>query len=640
MELQEKPVVDKMRYYNLVALAGVAMVFALLAHPAFAATNPCPCIAFRLDDVQEYYLDKVQMKIMDEFQKKNASLTVGVIGYDFSYDKKLVSYLKDISKKGHAKVEIANHGWKHENFADLTESQQIGLFNKTNNELAGIFHKRPTVFITPFNLFNNYTLKALQKSKMTLISSGISEDMNKFVTAKGRLVLNRDAQGLYHVPSMTDFQIDVGNETKWTQIPYDKLIGSINFHTSKVGYDVVLLHPQNFAKMENGSYVDVVNSKAIDELGKIIDYARSKNMTIVTLSDIVDMGLPTSQSKPKTSHTTSVHLVTNQTNTTKTTLLTKPANASSLSLPVASQENNSQMGTITISMRYPNGDRVEAPLVSLRVYQDSNAAPYLVVNSISGNPYYLEPLPTGHQYKIQALVEGMLSSTDYVNLESQNQEINMGIADGGSIRATVYYNDAMTPVSNATVIVKSQDNATRGTGFTGPDGQTVRFYLASTNAGSDYYSIQVKIDDHLSYYNPPLQLLSGDADEVKIVTPWPSTVDSLITVRSINQSKILTSSDGDYFVDLFDSKGKEVSESRINLHGYAYFWNLRVGDYVFKTMDRASDTVIGSAAVTIDGLKTTIDIPVSMNKNFKTESVPQNVSVKSRLGPSPHPANE
>lgn len=620
-----------MRAYHVAALAGAALVCLLAGHPAFAAVNHCPCIAFRLDDIQTGYLNNVQMKIMDEFQKKNASLTIGVIGYDFSGDKKLVSYLKDLSKKGHAQVEIANHGWKHENFADLTESQQVGLINKTNNELVGIFHKRPTLFITPFNLFNNYTLKALQKSKMTQISSGISEDMNKFVTAKGRLVLNRDPQGLYHVPSMTDFQIDIGNETKWTSIPYSKLTGSISFYVSKIGYDVVLLHPQNFAKMENGTYVDVVNSKEIGELGKLIDYVRSKNMTIVTISDMVDMGLPTPPKPTHSNPVTAAHIATNQTNTTKTTALAKPANVTSVVLPNA-QENESQTGSISISMRYPNGDRVEAPLVSLRVYQDSNLEPYVMVKSISGNPYELEPLPLGHQYKIQALVEGMLSSTDYVNLESQKQSVDMGIADGGSIRATVFYNDGMTPISNATVIVKSQDNTTRGTGVTGPDGQTIRFYLASTNVGSDYYSIRVKIDDHLSYGNPPLQLMSGEADEVKIVTPWPSMVDNLITVRAINQSKAITSSSGAYYVDLFDSGGKELSESRINIHGDAYFWDLKVGDYVFKTVDRASDTMVGSASVTLDGTQNNIDIPVNVNKNFKTESVQQSVSIKGGTG--------
>ena len=72
--------------------------------------NQCPCIVFRLDDIQSFYLSDVQMKIMDLFQKKNASLSVGVIGYGLTEDTKLISYMKNNLKSGHAPLEIANHG--------------------------------------------------------------------------------------------------------------------------------------------------------------------------------------------------------------------------------------------------------------------------------------------------------------------------------------------------------------------------------------------------------------------------------------------------------------------------------------------------------------------------------------------------
>src|ERR1700682_2044888 len=34
--------------------------------PVAVSKNQCPCIAFRLDDVQEYYLSNVQTKLIDE----------------------------------------------------------------------------------------------------------------------------------------------------------------------------------------------------------------------------------------------------------------------------------------------------------------------------------------------------------------------------------------------------------------------------------------------------------------------------------------------------------------------------------------------------------------------------------------------
>jgi len=252
------------------------------------AKNQCPCIVFRLDDIQSYYLSDVQTTIIDEFHKKNASLTMGVIGYDFHSDTKLTSYLKDKLKPGNTPIEIANHGWKHENFATLNFSQQVLLINKTNQELLKTLGKKPNVFITPYNLYNNDTLKALKQTNMKLISSGIWQE-DKFVTTKGKLVENKDSLGLYHLPSMTDFQIVLGSEAYWISIPKDKVIASIDSHISKYGYDVVLLHPQNFAKFVNGQYVDNVDNSTLNELSSLIDYAKSKHITITTLSDIVGL---------------------------------------------------------------------------------------------------------------------------------------------------------------------------------------------------------------------------------------------------------------------------------------------------------------------------------------------------------------
>lgn len=625
MELQEKPVVNKMKYNIIVVCTSLILLLLVVVQPAFAVSNTCPCIVFRLDDIQAYYLSNVQTKIMGEFQKKNASLTIGIIGYDFTKDQKTVSYIKENLKKGHSQIEIANHGWKHENFADLTQAQQVSLMNKTNQELLKTFGKKPTVFITPYNLFNNYTLKALQQLKMKVISSGITQDMNKYVTTKGKIVLNKDPEGLYHIPSMTDFQIDVGNETMWSKIPKDKVIASINSHISKVGYDVVLLHPQNFAKVENGTYVDTVDSTEISELGSLIDYAKSKHIRITTLSDILGLGVQKSHVKAKSTNGT-VPLTTKLTNgTTSPTISPKTILNATNKTVTNTVVSDAPTGTVAVNMKYPNGDRVEYNLVSMRVYQDSNPVPYRQIDSITGNPFDMTLLPLGHRYKIETYVEGMLSNTDYVDLENKQQELDMGIPNGGSIRVTALYHDGQTPLANATVTVKSQDNKTRDSGVTDPDGQTVRFYLASTNVDDNYYNINVKVSEHLSYSYQSVSLPANNAQEIKIVTPWPSLIDSLFVVKAYNQTQLLTSSNGNYTIALFDYSGNQVSESRINIHGDAYFWNLKVGDYVFKVISGINARELGISKVTLDGSKTNFNIMLNQSKQLKATNLSANM---------------
>ncbi|MGI0015931.1 MAG: hypothetical protein ACREBU_21130, partial [Nitrososphaera sp.] len=54
---------------------------AMITQPVYAALPECQrCIAFRLDDIQDFYLTKSQMEIIRTFENRNTSLTIGVIG--------------------------------------------------------------------------------------------------------------------------------------------------------------------------------------------------------------------------------------------------------------------------------------------------------------------------------------------------------------------------------------------------------------------------------------------------------------------------------------------------------------------------------------------------------------------------------
>ncbi len=665
MELQEKPVVDKMNKINTLTFCvfTILLVFTVL-QPAFAVStnnktkvsnttslsinstahksvkpvhpknvpskDTCPCIVFRLDDVQEFYLSDVQMKIMDVFQKKNASLSIGIIGYNLPLDAKLVSYLKNDLKSGHGHLEIANHGWKHEDFASLSLSQQVSLMNKTNQELTKVFGKKPSVFITPFNLYDNDTLKAVKQLKMSLISSGIWEE-DKFVTTKGKIVANKDLLGLYHVPSMTDYQVDIGNESYWTSIPKDKILASIDSHVSKYGYDVLLLHPQNFAVIVNGQYANTAEKSSLDELASIIDYAKSKHLKIVTLSDIAGLDhvnakpviktsktLPVSKSIPKpiSKPVTVSKSVTPSTKPVNTVPVPMPApvvniskflEATQPSKVVAHVEQN---GSLTMNIKYPNGDRVGAYDTSLKIYQDSNLVPYEELKSISGNPYTIESLPLYHQYKIETYVGGMLSSTNLVTHDSPEQDLDVNIPDGGSMVVSVYYNDGETPIPGTSVSVVSQDNKTRDTGVTDPDGVVSRFYLPATNEIENYYVVNAKINSHMTFSSTHMTLQSGDANDVRLIAPWPPIIQSLVTVKVYNQTKLLSSYGQPYVVDLYDDKGNKIVESPLNIHGEGYFWSMKAGDYVFKVVNTASGEVLGNLVATLDGTKNNFDMVI------------------------------
>jgi len=59
-----------------------------------SSITTCNCVAFRLDDVQDYYLRGPQLDVMEVFQQKNADLTIGIIGSVFGTDPLLVNYIE------------------------------------------------------------------------------------------------------------------------------------------------------------------------------------------------------------------------------------------------------------------------------------------------------------------------------------------------------------------------------------------------------------------------------------------------------------------------------------------------------------------------------------------------------------------
>jgi peptidoglycan/xylan/chitin deacetylase (PgdA/CDA1 family) len=544
------------------------------------------------------------MKIMDVFQKKNASLSIGITGYNLTQDSKLVSYLQNNLKPRHAAIEVENHGWRHEDFATLSVSQQTTLMNKTNQELNKMFGKKPNAFLVPYGIYDYDTLKAIKLLKMNVISSGIwSED--KFVLAQGKITGNKDSLGLYHIPSMTEFQSDTGNETYWTNIPKDRVIDSINSHITKYGYDVFLIHPQNFATLVNGQYINTVDTSHLDELASIIDYVKSKHIHISTISEIA--GLDHASITPIVKPVATTQPVD-----------TVPISKSSSDVDVNSMDSTDQPrvvkyvepnGSLTMNVQYPSADPANARMLSMKIYRDFDTKPYMELPSVSENPYTVT-LPMYHQYKIQTFVNSMLSSVNLVTLDNENQNIDVNIPWGGTMFVSAYFSDGQTPISGASVSIRSQDNKTRATGVTDSDGSATRFSLPSTNVDGNYYIVDVKINNHLTFSSDPVTLQPESINKIKLVAPWHSMIENLITVKVYNQTKVLPSNGQTYAVQMYDDQGNKLSESPVNIHGEGYFWSMQVGDYVFKVVKESNGTVLGNMFVTVDGTKNNFDMTI------------------------------
>ncbi len=252
------------------------MIF-IPAYPVLAySKTSCQCVAFRLDDVQDYWLDSVQTKIIDTFHQKNASLTIGVIGNHIGHDFKLVHDVK--TKLGKTpELEIANHGWNHEDFTQFSRDQQNVFMKNTNEKISALFGVTPSGFIPPFDTANSDTTIAFLENNFRYISSDVSQD-NPSVFTKNTQI--------YHIPGTGQISNLTNNDNTWNHFDNQHILVKIMSDIHKYGYAVVIIHPPEYALKVHSHYVNDVDTKQIQNLVLLIDSIKNNGIKIVPLKQI------------------------------------------------------------------------------------------------------------------------------------------------------------------------------------------------------------------------------------------------------------------------------------------------------------------------------------------------------------------
>ena len=236
----------------------------------------CNCVAFRFDDVQNFWLNDVQIKVFDTLHQKDVPVTLGIIGNHFGKDEKLVNAIAELIQAD-ADIEIANHGWEHEDFAVYQKEEQSDLLKKSNQALFETIGVSPTVFIPPLNSFNNDTLLAMSENGIKYFSTEIDESdvvyqilgfsIYHFPEGATTGELNKDIslfEGLSHQETFSDIQTSIAN----------------------YGFAVVTMHPQEFSTIKDGTYSNTINQNQIEELKLLIDTINKHNIDTVLISNI------------------------------------------------------------------------------------------------------------------------------------------------------------------------------------------------------------------------------------------------------------------------------------------------------------------------------------------------------------------
>ena len=276
--------------------------------------------------------------------------------------------------------------------------------------------------------------------------------------------------------------------------------------------------------------------------------------------------------------------------------------------PTYGQTND---GTIETEILYDNGKIVNYNGLVVKIYQDFSGDPYRVLDSISSNPYKISSLPLDHRYTIQIYRHGMYSGQSTLELKSDLEKLAVKIFLPLRINFDVYYNDGQTPINEAKVSLTSHNGIKVDESTTDEDGITDDFRPQPTTRLNESYIANVTISKVISFTYSPILLPKGTRDDVKIVTPWPAIVDSLITVKLYdNNLKEFTPAKENLFVELYNSENNKVAESKVNQKGNAFFSHIKVDNYDFRVVKQepSKRTGWGSIESIIDGNQNEIKI--------------------------------
>jgi len=236
-------------------------------------------VVFRLDDIQDYYLEEEQKAIIDAFADYatgSQSISIGIIGDLFaqpynSFAEEIKLKMEQLGEQG----EVVCHSMTHQPFVSKSEEEQYKELSDCKDKFAGIFPgKEINTFIPPENEYNSDTIKAMNRAGYTILSSQCTTS----------LCPNPGD------PTSMPAYLPAGASTGGWTTPYEMRPASEIFaeiqsqaeSNNNQNWSVVMMHPQDFM-LDDGISLD---EEAIETLKELIDMCLDNGYELVTFTQL------------------------------------------------------------------------------------------------------------------------------------------------------------------------------------------------------------------------------------------------------------------------------------------------------------------------------------------------------------------
>jgi predicted deacetylase len=214
-------------------------------------------IIIRIDDIQAYYLNNIQIRMIQDALNMNKTVSLAVIPTGLLNDKELSKFLEE----NRCKLEIALHGYNNSDyeFANISYKEAN---NKIKEGLKILNEIEPKVitFIPPNNEISDEGRKAVYANGIKIISSGF-ENIEAGFTMSTYDWKNK---------SFTD---------------YEKVLADCNDELNKNETCIIMIHPQDYitdGKLDEEKY---------SQYTALLNGMNKLNATIVTFRDMYNKGV-------------------------------------------------------------------------------------------------------------------------------------------------------------------------------------------------------------------------------------------------------------------------------------------------------------------------------------------------------------
>ncbi len=210
-------------------------------------------IILRIDDIQAYYLNNLQIKMINDALSMGISPSVAVIPFKLSEDKKIFDYLK----KNHCKIEIMLHGYRNNDyeFKFLLYSSADERIKKGLKELKKIEPEIMT-FVPPSNELSKDSERAVYNNNIKIISANSEKSKYGFTVS----TFNWDTYKLRN---------------------YKEVIEKCRESLNKTNKCIIMTHPQDFATNEK------LDLEKYSQYTNLLSEIKKTNAKVVNFRDLI-----------------------------------------------------------------------------------------------------------------------------------------------------------------------------------------------------------------------------------------------------------------------------------------------------------------------------------------------------------------